>query len=92
MRRPGGPEEPAVYLTTGSVSRQGRLYRIRASLLSDGRQLLLGLPLTATDATLARLVEIELLVTAAALLLAVVVGLVAGEPRPSSSDRSRERG
>jgi len=71
---PGGTHEPVVYLTTDSVNPSGPAYRIRASLLSDGRQLILGLPLTATDATLTRLVEIELLVTVAALLLAVVAG------------------
>ena len=51
-------------------------------------QLLLGVPLTATNATLTRLVDIELLVTAAALLLAVCLRLVAGESRPASPDRS----
>jgi two-component system OmpR family sensor kinase len=49
-------------------------YRLRVSLLSDGRQLVLGLPVTATDATLTHLVEVEVLVTAGALLLAVVAG------------------
>ena len=42
--------------------------------MSDGRQLILGLPLTATDATLSHLVQVELLVTGAALLLAVLAG------------------
>jgi two-component system, OmpR family, sensor kinase len=71
----GGPArgEPAVYLTTASAS-GGPAYRLRVSLLSDGRQLVLGLPLTATDATLAHLVKVELLVTGGALLLAVLVG------------------
>jgi len=69
---PGG--EPAVYMTTGSVSPSGPSYRVRVSLLSDGRQLVLGLPLTSTDATLTHLVDVELLVTGAALLLAILVG------------------
>jgi two-component system OmpR family sensor kinase len=70
---PSGPE-PAVYLTTGSVSPSGPDYRLRVSLLEDGRQLVLGLPLTSTYATLSHLVEVELFVTAAALLLAVLAG------------------
>ncbi len=66
--------EPAVYLTAGSISPSGPAYRLRVSLLQDGRQLVLGLPLTSTYATLDHLVEVELLVTVAALLLAILAG------------------
>lgn len=71
---PAHQGEPAVYLSTAPAGASGPAYRVRVSLLSDGRQLVLGVPLTTTDATLAHLVETELLVTAAALVLAVVVG------------------
>jgi len=75
---PGGAgprgAESVVYLTTSSVSPSGPDYRLRVSLLEDGRQLILGLPLTSTYATLNHLVEVELLVTAAALLLAFLAG------------------
>jgi two-component system, OmpR family, sensor kinase len=72
-----GPDhERATYFTVPAQSGHGR-YRIRASVeRSDANQLLLvGASLAAVDATLHRLLLIELLVAAAVLAGIVVVGL-----------------
>jgi two-component system OmpR family sensor kinase len=63
---PGGPDE-ARYFTTAA-------FRVRASLLNDGSQLILALPLADTTTTLHRLLFVELLVTLGALGAAATLG------------------
>ena len=69
---PGG--EPTVYFDAGPARPGGPSFRVRASVLSTGNVLVLGLPLSDTPGTLHRLVLIELAVTGGALLLAGLVG------------------
>jgi two-component system OmpR family sensor kinase len=66
--------EQTAYLSTGPSKAGGPSYRIRASTLQNGNLLLLGLPTTGTDATLDRLLGIELAVTGGALLVALALG------------------
>jgi two-component system OmpR family sensor kinase len=69
-----GPGEPATYLTVGSVTQGGPQFRVRASALLGGNQLVLAAPLTDTSGSLHRLVLIELAVTGGALAAAAVLG------------------
>jgi two-component system OmpR family sensor kinase len=69
---PGG--EPAVYFNAPSQRKGGPEFRVMASELSNGQQLILAVPLSATSATLHHLLGIELAVAAAALALAGLVG------------------
>jgi two-component system OmpR family sensor kinase len=64
----------AVYFTTQAVQSGGPSFRVRASQLSDGNVIIVGAPLDATNNTLNRLLVIELIVTGAALLAAVLLG------------------
>jgi two-component system OmpR family sensor kinase len=65
--------EPTVYFTSVDSG-----FRLRASVLNggpySGGQLLIGLPVGSTISTLGRLVEVELAVTGAALLAALLMG------------------
>jgi two-component system OmpR family sensor kinase len=70
----GGPGEPTTYLTVGSASQGGPQFRVRASALVGGNQLILAAPLTDTAGSLHRLLLIELAVTGGALAVAAVVG------------------
>jgi two-component system OmpR family sensor kinase len=70
----GGPGEPTTYLTVGATSSGGPEFRVRASALVGGDQLILAAPLTDTEGTLHRLVLIELAVTGGALAAAAVLG------------------
>jgi two-component system OmpR family sensor kinase len=74
---PGGPgptDEPHRYLTVGSAESGGPSFRVRASSVGDGAQLIVAVPLDDTTTTLHRLVLIELGVTAAALVAAAALG------------------
>lgn len=64
------------YLTTPSTRPGQASYRARVALLSDGSSLVVALPLSETGHTLARLLAIEIGVSAAALLLALGLGVV----------------
>ncbi|HMD45705.1 MAG TPA: HAMP domain-containing sensor histidine kinase [Acidimicrobiales bacterium] len=66
--------EPVVYFTASAVQANGPQFRVRASELVDGDQLVLAVPLHDTDTTLHQLMLIELAVTAGALLVALVGG------------------
>lgn len=66
----------AIYLTTRAASRSRPSYRVRLSLLADGKVLVLGLPVTETGDTRERLLAIELGVSGAALLLALGLGVL----------------
>jgi len=66
--------EPTRYLTAGAAEAGGPEFRVRVGQLDDGGQLILGLPLTATEATLHRLLLIELVVTGVALAAAIALG------------------
>ncbi|MEY2403411.1 MAG: two-component system, OmpR family, sensor kinase, partial [Acidimicrobiaceae bacterium] len=70
----GGGDEAHTYFTVKSVESGGPEFRVRASTLADGRQLLLGVPLDDTAATLQRLLTIEVAVTAGALIAAAALG------------------
>jgi two-component system OmpR family sensor kinase len=70
----GGPDEPTTYLTVGSSSQGGPQFRVRASTLEGGDQLILAAPLTDTAGSLHRLLLIELAVTGGALAAAAVLG------------------
>jgi len=62
------------YFTADAVEANGPSFRVRASNLPAGGQLILAIPLLDTLATLHQLLLIELAVTAAALIAAVGVG------------------
>lgn len=67
-------DEPQTYLTVSSTASGGPSFRARVSLLSNGNQLVMALPLTETSETLRHLVYVELAVTAAALVAAALIG------------------
>jgi two-component system OmpR family sensor kinase len=69
-----GPGEAHVYLSVPSVEPGGPEFRVRASSVHGGGQLVVGLSLADTNATLDRLRNIELAVTAAALGAGVLLG------------------
>jgi two-component system OmpR family sensor kinase len=69
---PGG--EPTVYFDAPSAQKAGPEFRVRASQLSNGDELILGVSLSDTYATLHRLLLVELAVTAGAVLLAGIIG------------------
>jgi two-component system, OmpR family, sensor kinase len=68
------PHEPTVYFTAASARAGGPQFRVRASVLSNGNQLVLAVPLTDTTDTLHRLLLVELLVTAGAVVLVGLSG------------------
>lgn len=65
---------PTVYFTAPASAASGPAYRVRASLLANGGIMFLALPLASTDSTLHRLLLTELAVTAAALIVALLLG------------------
>jgi len=67
-------QDAHVYFTVGSVESGGPEFRVRASTLPSGGQLLVAAPLDDAAATLQRLLAIEIAVTAAALLAAAAFG------------------
>jgi two-component system OmpR family sensor kinase len=69
-----GPGEPAIYLTVGSATPGGPQFRVRASALLGGNQLILAAPLSDTAGSLHRLLLIEVAVTGGALAAAAVLG------------------
>ena len=64
----------ATYFTAPAVQSGGPSFRVRASRLDDGNIFIVAVPLDATNNTLNRLLIIELIVTAAALIAAVLLG------------------
>ena len=74
---PQNPAEPVVYFTVASATKGGPEFRVRASKLANGGDILIVAdPIGNVTDTLGRLVLIEILVTAAAVLAAVILGLV----------------
>ncbi|HZD66387.1 MAG TPA: HAMP domain-containing protein, partial [Acidimicrobiales bacterium] len=69
-----GPGEPHVFFTTHAVDHNGPRFRVRASVLPGGDQLILALPLGTTATTLHRLALVEGVVAALALGVAIVLG------------------
>jgi two-component system OmpR family sensor kinase len=69
---PGG--EPTIYFNAPSADKGGPEFRVRASELTNGDQLILAVPLTNTYATLHRLLLIELAVSGGAIILAGMIG------------------
>jgi two-component system OmpR family sensor kinase len=69
---PGG--EPTTYFTAPAAQKGGPQFRVRASELGNGDQLILAVSLSDTYQTLHRLLLIEVAVTGAALLLAGLIG------------------
>jgi two-component system OmpR family sensor kinase len=69
---PGG--EPTVYFTVPAAQKGGPEFRVRASQLGNGDELILAVSLSDTQQTLHRLLLIELAVTGAALILAGLIG------------------
>ena len=63
-----------VNFTTNSTKPGGPNFRVRASILSSGSTLLVGIPLTDASSTLHKLLVIELIVSAIALLFAISTG------------------
>jgi two-component system OmpR family sensor kinase len=63
-----------VNFTTNSTKPGGPNFRVRASTLTNGSTLLVGIPLTDADSTLHKLLLIELIVSAIALLFAISTG------------------
>ena len=70
---PGGAGPPATFLTVDS-SPSGTSWRVRAVRSNDGGQLLVALPLDDVEATLERLVVVEVGVAGAALAAAALLG------------------
>jgi len=66
--------EQVAYLTAPSTEAGGPAFRVRASLLQNGDQLVLALPLNDAGGTLHQLVLIELAVTASAIVVALALG------------------
>jgi two-component system OmpR family sensor kinase len=77
-KNPADFGEPTVYFTAAPGSTGGEQYRVRASVLAGGPyaggQLVVGVPLGSTVSTLNRLVGVELAVTGAALVAALLLG------------------
>ncbi|MHB1504894.1 MAG: sensor histidine kinase [Acidimicrobiales bacterium] len=71
---PNGLGEPVTYFTAKPAQSGGPDFRVRVSLLAGGGQLILALPLDQTASTLHRLVLVELVVTAVAMLAAAILG------------------
>jgi two-component system OmpR family sensor kinase len=69
-----GPDEPHTFLTVGATTSGGPQFRVRASALVGGDQLILAAPLTDTAGSLHRLLLIELAVTGGALAAAAALG------------------
>jgi two-component system OmpR family sensor kinase len=63
------------FFTTPSRAAGGPSFRVLVLTAADGDQLILGQPLDTTEATLHRLLAVELAVTAGALIAAVLLGL-----------------
>jgi len=70
----GSGEAPRVYFTTGPAGSGGPQFRVRASELVNGFELVLALPLDQATATLHRLLVVEAVVTALALVAATLLG------------------
>lgn len=68
------PNEPVKYFTATANEPGGPLLRVRVSVLRDGGQLVIALPLSRETSTLHRLAGVELAVTALALLTVVALG------------------
>ena len=73
-RSANGSRDGAVYFTVTSADAGGPPFRVRASGLPNGQQLIVAVPLTNTVDTLHRLLAIELAVSAGALLAAAGLG------------------
>jgi two-component system OmpR family sensor kinase len=77
-KNPADFGEATVYFTAAPGNAEGEQYRIRASVLGDGPdaggQLVVGVPLGSTVSTINRLVGVELAVTGAALVAALLLG------------------
>src|SRR3954452_19108717 len=69
-----GRPENVRYFTVASVESGGPEFRVRASTLDEGGQLLIAVPLDDATATLNRLLTVEILVTVGALIAAAVFG------------------
>ena len=69
---PGG--DAHTYFTVDATEAGGPEFRVRASTLPDGEQLLIAVPLDDTNATLQRLLGIEAAVTVGALIAAALLG------------------
>ncbi|MEY2421349.1 MAG: two-component system, OmpR family, sensor kinase [Acidimicrobiaceae bacterium] len=69
-----GGTDAHTYFTVGSVEEGGPEFRVRASTLPSGGQLLIAVPLDDASATLHRLLAIEVAVTAGALIAAAALG------------------
>ena len=68
------PQPPGVYFTTTAVESGGPHFRVRASLLPGGEQLIVATPLSETYTTLNRLLVVEVIVTVVALAAAMLLG------------------
>ena len=68
------PQPPGVSFTTTAVESGGPHFRVRASLLPGGEQLIIATPLTETYTTLNRLLVVEVVVTVVALAAAMLLG------------------
>ena len=69
------PHEPVVYFTVPSTAAGGPLFRVRASVLQNRGVLVVADPINNISSTLDQLLLLELLVTAGALIGAVLLGL-----------------
>jgi len=74
-RTSADPHEPVVYFTVSSTATGGPLFRVRASVLQNGGVLVVAEPINNISSTLDQLLLLELLVTAGALIGAVLLGL-----------------
>ena len=74
-RTAADPHEPVVYFTVASMAPGGPSFRVRASVLQNGGVLVVADPINNVTSTLDQLLLVELLVTAGALIGAILLGL-----------------
>ncbi len=74
-RTASDPHEPVTFFTVASTSKDGPSFRVRASKLTNGDVLVVAAPIGDISSTLRRLLFLEILITAAALIAGIVVEL-----------------
>jgi len=69
-----GDGPSTVYFTTSAEQPDGPSFRVRATVLDSGALMIVATPLDGTDQTLHRLLAVEVLVTAGALVASIALG------------------
>jgi two-component system OmpR family sensor kinase len=69
-----GPDSTRVYFSEDAEQPNGPSFRVRAATLDSGLQVIVATPLDSTNQTLHRLLAVEILVTAGALVASIALG------------------